>query len=116
MGWDSAWRAWGFAHTGPTVTGMGIRYASAAYRDLGRMLRRVREQAGLSGVELSRLMGWPLTKISRMEQEQLLHLVLTAALDNVTLRIVPSAAGSCGDAFRLMEFHEHRPVVYLGPG
>jgi hypothetical protein len=32
--------------------------------------------------------------------EQLLHLVLTAALDNVSVRIVPSAAGAFGDAFR----------------
>jgi hypothetical protein len=46
-------------------------------------------------------------------QEQLLHLVLTAALDNVAMRIVPSAAGACGDAFRLMEFHEHRLVPML---
>ena len=46
-------------------------------------------------------------------QEQLLHLVLTAALDNVTMRILPSAAGMLGDAFRLMEFHECRPIVYL---
>jgi hypothetical protein len=45
--------------------------------------------------------------------EQLLHLVLTAALDNVTVRVVPSAAGVFGDAFRLMEFREHRPIVYL---
>jgi hypothetical protein len=45
--------------------------------------------------------------------EQLLHLVLTAALDNVTLRIVPSAAGAFGDAFRLMEFREYRPIAYL---
>jgi hypothetical protein len=232
---------------------MVIRYASAAYRELGGMLRRVRENAGLSAVELGRLVDWPLTKISRMEhgwrtvsttdvilyvvvcgmtlpdaeplleltrraerkqgfylsdkriggslqslifhessadhsivyeplaihgllqtsdyahahintldpdidqdrvkgavrtrmerrqvlyrpnparftfymheqalrlrigteeimQEQLLHLVLTAALDNVAVRIVPSAAGTFGDAFRLMEFHQHRPIVYL---
>jgi Domain of unknown function (DUF5753)/Helix-turn-helix domain len=45
--------------------------------------------------------------------EQLLHLVLTAALDNVVLRIVPSAAGALGDGFRLMEFHDHTPIVYL---
>jgi hypothetical protein len=48
--------------------------------------------------------------------EQLLHLVLTAALDNVTLRIVPSAAGArsvFGGAFHLMEFPEDRPIVYL---
>jgi DNA-binding XRE family transcriptional regulator len=48
--------------------------------------------------------------------EQLLHLVLTAAMDHVTLRVVPSAAGersAVGGAFRLMEFREHRPMVYL---
>ncbi len=48
--------------------------------------------------------------------EQLLHLVLTAAMDNVSLRVVPSAAGersALGGAFRLMEFCEHRPTVYL---
>jgi transcriptional regulator with XRE-family HTH domain len=48
--------------------------------------------------------------------EQLLHIVLTAALDNVTVRIVPSAAGErsvFGGAFHLMEFEEYRPMVYL---
>lgn len=49
-------------------------------------------------------------------QEQLLHLVLTAALDNVTVRILPSMAGertAFGGGFRIMEFLEHRPIVYL---
>jgi transcriptional regulator with XRE-family HTH domain len=49
--------------------------------------------------------------------DQLLHLVLTAALDNVDVRIVPSAAGErsvFGGSFRLMEFEERqRPLVYL---
>ncbi len=49
--------------------------------------------------------------------EQLLHLVLTAALDNVTLRIVPSAAGEhsyFGGPFRLMEHDDYPPpVMYL---
>jgi transcriptional regulator with XRE-family HTH domain len=48
--------------------------------------------------------------------EQLLHLVLTAALGNVSLRIVPSAAGArtvFGGPFRIMEFEEYRPMVYL---
>jgi transcriptional regulator with XRE-family HTH domain len=52
----------------------------------------------------------------RIMHEQLLHLVLTAALDNVTVRIVPSAAGersAVGGAFHLMKFHEERPIVYL---
>ena len=31
------------------------------------MLRRVREQAGLTADELARMMGWPPTTISRME-------------------------------------------------
>jgi transcriptional regulator with XRE-family HTH domain len=235
---------------------MGVRHTSAAYRELGGMLRRVRERAGLTGEELSRRLGWSPTTVSRMENgrrpstttdviqyavmcgahlaevqpivdftrvaehqegyylsdkridgslqslifhessakhsiiyepqvihgllqtpeyaralvtginsdadddwvsgvvrtrmerrrilslpdparftfflhehalrlrigadpimhEQLLHLVLTAALDNVTLRVVPSAAGersAVGGAFRLMEFREHRPMVYL---
>jgi transcriptional regulator with XRE-family HTH domain len=46
---------------------MGNRYVSAAYRELGGMLRRVRENAGLTATELARRMGWPLTTISRME-------------------------------------------------
>lgn len=48
--------------------------------------------------------------------EQLLHLVFTAAMDHVSLRIVPSAAGersALGGAFHLMEFQDHRPMVYL---
>jgi transcriptional regulator with XRE-family HTH domain len=246
-------RAWGFPGDGPSVAGMGNRYVSAAHRELGRMLRQVREEAGLTATEVARMLGWPLTTISRIENgrrttsttdviqylamcglrmceldpfveftrvaerkqgyylsderiggslqslifheslaehsiiyephlihgllqtpdyararivavepdiaeetvaggvrtrmerrqvlysphpsrftfyiheqalrlrvgtdevmyEQLLHLVLTAALDNVTVRIVPSAGGSFGDAFRLMEFREFRPIVYL---
>jgi transcriptional regulator with XRE-family HTH domain len=235
---------------------MGNRYASAAYRELGGMLREVREKAGLTATELARRLGWPLTTISRIENgrrtssttdvvqyaamcgvkmpeippllefarlaerkqgyylsdrridgslqslilheslaehsiiyeplvlhgllqtpeyarslvtavhsdiaedrvagavrtrmerrrilyrpnparfsffiheqalrlrvgnneimhEQLLHLVLTAALDHVTVRIVPSVAGersALGGAFHLMEFLEHRPTVFL---
>jgi transcriptional regulator with XRE-family HTH domain len=46
---------------------MGNRYVSAAYRELGAMLRRVREKAGLTATELARRLGWPLTTISRIE-------------------------------------------------
>src|SRR5690242_3207787 len=46
---------------------MGNRYTSAAYRELGAMLRQVRTQAGLSAETLARKLGWPLTIISRME-------------------------------------------------
>jgi transcriptional regulator with XRE-family HTH domain len=232
---------------------MGNRYASAVYRELGEMLRQVRQRAGITETELARRLGWPLTTISRMEngwrsstttdviqyvamcglkvrelqpyveftriaerkqgyylsderidgslqslifhessarhsiiyeplvihgllqtpdyararilslnpagiaeetvagavrtrmerrqvlylpnparftfyipeqalrlrvgteevmQEQLLHLVLTAGLENVSVRIVPSTVGTFS-AFQLMEFREHRPIVYL---
>jgi transcriptional regulator with XRE-family HTH domain len=250
---DLAWRVRHSPETGHSVTGMSTRYTSAAYRELGGMLRQVREQADLSAGQLARRMGWPLTKISRMEHgqrassttdviqyvvmcgqkardverliefarlaerkqgyylsdwriagslqslilhesaadhsiiyepqlipgllqtpdyararitalepdigeeevesgirtrmerrqilyqphssrftfylhehalrlqvgsneimhEQLLHLVLTAALDNVAVRIVPRVAGEFGEPFRLMEFQEHPPIVYL---
>jgi plasmid maintenance system antidote protein VapI len=52
---------------GLACAGMGNRYVSAAYRELGGMLRRARQKAGLTATELARLMGWPLTTISRME-------------------------------------------------
>ena len=232
---------------------MGTAYASAAYRELGAMLRKVREKAGLTSTELSRRIDWPISKLSRLEHgwrpcttidvilycvicglsmtqakpylelvkraerkqgfylsdkriggslqtlifhessavrsviyephlipgllqtpeyarvrilaidpdmaeervaatvrtrmerrqildlrnrarfifyvheqalkprsiadevmhEQLLQLVLTAALDNVSVRIVPNRAGELGDAFRLMEFEQPSPIVYL---
>ena len=47
--------------------------------------------------------------------EQLLHLVFTA-MDHVSLRVVPSTVGersAVGGAFHLMEFQDHRPMVYL---
>lgn len=50
----------------------------------------------------------------KIMHEQLLHLVLTAALDNVSLRVVPSAAAEravFGGAFQMMKFAEHRPIV-----
>ena len=62
-----AWRAWDFAGVGPSVAGMGNRYSSAAYRELGGMLRQIREKAGMSSGQLARKLGWPLTTISRME-------------------------------------------------
>ncbi len=51
--------------------------------------------------------------IEEVMHEQLLQLVLMAALDNVTVRIVPRQAGEFGDGFHLMEFVQHRPIVYL---
>ncbi|WP_349257482.1 helix-turn-helix transcriptional regulator [Actinophytocola sp.] len=52
----------------------------------------------------------------RIMHEQLLHLLLTAGLDHITVRILPSAGGersAFGAAFHLMEFHADRPIVYL---
>jgi transcriptional regulator with XRE-family HTH domain len=46
---------------------MGNRYVSAAYRELGTLLRQVRQKAGLTATELASRLGWPLTTISRME-------------------------------------------------
>jgi transcriptional regulator with XRE-family HTH domain len=48
--------------------------------------------------------------------EQLLHLVLMAALDHVTLRVVPASTDertTFGSAFRLLEYRRHDPLVYL---
>jgi len=48
--------------------------------------------------------------------DQLLKLVLMAALPNVTLRVLPAAAeeqASFGGPFRLFEYREHHPLVYL---
>ncbi|GAA2991487.1 helix-turn-helix domain-containing protein [Actinokineospora diospyrosa] len=52
---------------------------------------------------------------AKVMHEQLLHLVFTAARENVSIRVVPSAAGerSVLGAFRLMEFALHKPIVYL---
>jgi hypothetical protein len=44
--------------------------------------------------------------------EQLLHMVLTAALGHVTLRIVP-ARSVLGGPFRLFEYAEFSPLLYL---
>ncbi|MFL6120223.1 helix-turn-helix domain-containing protein, partial [Actinophytocola sp.] len=46
---------------------MGNRYTSAAYRELGAMLRQVRTRAGLTSTELAHRLGWSLTTVSRME-------------------------------------------------
>jgi hypothetical protein len=253
---DLARRARFLSVVGHSVTDMGVRHASAAYRELGGMLRRIRQKAGLSGDALAHELGWSPATVSRMENgrrpstttdviqyavmcgarrtevepiveftrmaehqegyymsdkridgslqslifhessaahsiiyepqvihgllqtpdyaralvtainpsrtadrvaglvrtrmerqrilslpsparftffihehalrlrvgsdqimhEQLLHLVLAAAMDHVTLRVVPSAAGersAVGGEFHLMEFHDHRPTVYL---
>jgi transcriptional regulator with XRE-family HTH domain len=48
--------------------------------------------------------------------DQLLHIVLMAALDQVTVRVVPTDAGEktlFGGSFRLMEFRDDGPLVYL---
>ena len=48
--------------------------------------------------------------------EQLLHLVIMSGLPHVQLRVVPSSAGEqaiFGGSFRLFEFEDHRPLVFL---
>jgi transcriptional regulator with XRE-family HTH domain len=48
--------------------------------------------------------------------EQMINLVLLAALPNVSVRVVPSSAGEhsvFGQAFRLFEYREYAPLVYL---
>jgi transcriptional regulator with XRE-family HTH domain len=48
--------------------------------------------------------------------EQMLKLVLVATLDHVSIRVVPSLARDCsafGGAFRLFEYAEYPPLVYL---
>lgn len=56
-----------FAGSGNSVAGMGLYNASAAYRELGGMLRRVREDAGITAAALSEQLGLTPTHISRME-------------------------------------------------
>jgi transcriptional regulator with XRE-family HTH domain len=49
-------------------------------------------------------------------QEQLLQLVLLAALDHVTLRVIPARAGELsvfGGPFRLFEYRDHAPLAYV---
>jgi Domain of unknown function (DUF5753) len=49
-------------------------------------------------------------------REQLLKLLFIAALPHVTVRVLPAAAEAralFGGSFRLFEFREHNPLVYL---
>ncbi|HEV7647449.1 MAG TPA: helix-turn-helix transcriptional regulator [Actinophytocola sp.] len=51
---------------------------------------------------------------AQVMHEQMLHVVLMAALRHVTLRIVPAAAHSIlGGPFRLFEHPKHAPLLYL---
>ena len=68
-GVDLARRARVSRVVGFSVTDMS-RYTSAAYRELGGLLRQEREKAGLRAGELAYKLGWPLTKVSRMEHGQ----------------------------------------------
>jgi transcriptional regulator with XRE-family HTH domain len=46
---------------------MGDRLDTACYRELGAELRKRREAAGLTTVELARKLGWSVTRVSRSE-------------------------------------------------
>jgi hypothetical protein len=50
-----------------------------------------------------------------VQQEQLLHVVLLAALPHVTLRVIPASteAPSAGGPFQLFNWSQHRPLIYL---
>lgn len=53
---------------------------------------------------------------SALMRDQLLMIVLLAALDHLEFRVVPSAIGALGElggAFRVLEFDDHQPLVYL---
>lgn len=50
-----------------------------AREELGGRLRRLRESAGLNGKQLAEVLGWPASKVSRLE-----HGKQTAAADDVT--------------------------------
>jgi hypothetical protein len=48
--------------------------------------------------------------------EQLLKLVLMAALPHISVRVLPTLAGEralIGGPFQLFEYREHQPLVYL---
>lgn len=52
----------------------------------------------------------------RIMNEQVLHLTLVAAQQRCTIRVVPAAAGLHGalvGPFRLMEFRDHGPLVFV---
>jgi DNA-binding XRE family transcriptional regulator len=66
-GVELAWSCPGFPGRGLSVTAMGLRYTSAAYRELGRLLREKREKAGKTETRLAHELGWSLVTISRME-------------------------------------------------
>lgn len=49
--------------------------------------------------------------------EQLMRLAIEAALDNVSLRVIPADASAeltFGGPFTLFEYHDHAPLAYLG--
>lgn len=58
----------GFAGPGNSVAGMGLDNAPAAYQEQGGMLRRLREEAGITGAALAEQLELTPTHISRMEQ------------------------------------------------
>jgi transcriptional regulator with XRE-family HTH domain len=49
---------------------MGRKYATAGYRELGAAMRKLREQAGLTGRQIGMRTSWDATRVSRIESGQ----------------------------------------------
>jgi transcriptional regulator with XRE-family HTH domain len=64
---DLARRARDLPGVRSSVVGMSNINPSSAYRELGRLLLRIREDSGLTAAELARGLEWTTTMVSRME-------------------------------------------------
>lgn len=89
----------------------------------GGVRTRMERQGVLRGVEPGRFTFFLHEQALRLQVggpalmvEQLLHLVLVAALDHVMVRVVPSSAGArsvFGGPFKLLEHAKHHALTYL---
>nr|WP_281170352.1 helix-turn-helix transcriptional regulator [Amycolatopsis nigrescens] len=95
---------------------MGTRESCARARQLGNELRRVREKSGMTGHALALAIGWPASKISRMESgkrlssevEVAIYLSKCGAPREVLNRLL-ALARETDDGFRLQSHHDHLP-------
>ncbi len=100
-----AYRATAPEEVEPLVVIRMERQLALYRRNAGRFTFFVHEQA------LRLPVGSP-----EIMHEQMLNLVFAAALDNVTVRVIPADAGEktlSGGPFLMMEFRNHKPLVYL---
>lgn len=82
-----------FGGPGNSVTGMGLHNGSAAYRELGAMLRRLREDAGITGAALAEQLDLTPTHVSRME---------SGKRDSTTTDVVHYVVG-CGGTLKTIK-------------